>query len=59
MGYKRDGGGVKMIPGIKIISVYCFFHQQMSTIKGRARNDLERQELECTSAIQKERDVLY
>jgi predicted Holliday junction resolvase-like endonuclease len=37
-----------------IIAAYLFFRQQISTIEGRARNDLERWKLECTNDIRKD-----
>ena len=37
-----------------IIAAYLFFRQQISAIEGRARNDLERWKLECTSDIRKD-----
>ncbi len=37
-----------------IVSAYLFFRQQISAIEGRARNDLERWKLECTSDIRKD-----
>jgi predicted Holliday junction resolvase-like endonuclease len=47
-----------LLPGIAfllgIIVAYLFFRQQISAIEGRARNDLERWKLECTSDIRKD-----
>jgi predicted Holliday junction resolvase-like endonuclease len=44
-----------LIPAIAfvlgIIAAYLFFRQQISAIEQRARNDLERWKLECTSDI--------
>jgi predicted Holliday junction resolvase-like endonuclease len=37
-----------------IIAAYLFFRQQISAIEGRARNDLERWKIECTSDIRKD-----
>ncbi|HUT39357.1 MAG TPA: Holliday junction resolvase-like protein [Methanoregula sp.] len=37
-----------------LIAAYLFFRQQISAIEGRARNDLERWKLECTSDIRKD-----
>ena len=37
-----------------ITAAYLFFRQQISTIEGQARNDLERWKLECTSDIRKD-----
>jgi predicted Holliday junction resolvase-like endonuclease len=37
-----------------IVAAYLFFRQQISAIEGRARNDLERWKLECTSDIRKD-----
>jgi len=37
-----------------LIAAYLFFRQQVSAIEGRARNDLERWKLECTSDIRKD-----
>jgi len=37
-----------------IIAAYLVFRQQISAIEGRARNDLERWKLECTSDIRKD-----
>jgi predicted Holliday junction resolvase-like endonuclease len=37
-----------------ITAAYLFFRQQISAIEGRARNDPERRELECTSDIRKD-----
>jgi predicted Holliday junction resolvase-like endonuclease len=37
-----------------IVAAYLFFRQQISTIEGRARNDLERWKLECTNDIRKD-----
>jgi predicted Holliday junction resolvase-like endonuclease len=47
-----------LIPAIAfilgIVAAYLFFRQQISAIEGRARNDLERWKLECTSEIRKD-----
>jgi predicted Holliday junction resolvase-like endonuclease len=47
-----------LIPAIAfivgIIVAYLFFRQQTSAIEERARNDLERWKLECTSDIRKD-----
>jgi predicted Holliday junction resolvase-like endonuclease len=47
-----------LIPSIAfilgIVAAYLFFRQQISAIEGRARNDLERWKLECTSDIRKD-----
>ena len=37
-----------------IVAAYLVFRQQISAIEGRARNDLERWKLECTSDIRKD-----
>jgi predicted Holliday junction resolvase-like endonuclease len=37
-----------------IVTTYLYFRQQISAIKGRARNDLERWKLECTNDIRKD-----
>ena len=37
-----------------IVAAYLFFHQQISAIEGRARNDLERWKFECTNDIRKD-----
>jgi len=37
-----------------LVAAYLFFRQQISAIEGRARNDLERWKLECTSEIRKD-----
>jgi predicted Holliday junction resolvase-like endonuclease len=37
-----------------LVAAYLFFRQQISAIEGRARNDLERWKLECTSDIRKD-----
>jgi predicted Holliday junction resolvase-like endonuclease len=37
-----------------IVAAYLFFRQQISAIEERARNDLERWKLECTSEIRKD-----
>jgi predicted Holliday junction resolvase-like endonuclease len=47
-----------LIPAIAfilgVIAAYLVFRQQISTIEGQARNDLERWKLECTSDIRKD-----
>jgi len=47
-----------LIPAIAfilgIVAAYLVFRQQISTIEGQARNDLERWKLECTSDIRKD-----
>ena len=47
-----------LLPGIAFLLglavAYLFFRQQISAIEGRARNDLERWKLECTSDIRKD-----
>lgn len=47
-----------LIPAIAfvlgIVAAYLFFRQQIGAIEGRARNDLERWKLECTSDIRKD-----
>jgi hypothetical protein len=51
-----------LIPAISfllgIIPASLIFGQQISAIEGRARNELERWKLECTSDIRKGRNVL-
>jgi hypothetical protein len=37
-----------------IVAAYLFFRHQISTIEGRARNDLQRWKLECTNDIRKD-----
>lgn len=47
-----------LIPAIAfivgIVAAYLFFRLQISAIEGRARNDLERWKIECTSDIRKD-----
>ncbi len=43
---------IAFLLGIAI--AFLFFRQQISAIEGRARNDLERWKLECTSDIRKD-----
>ena len=47
-----------LIPAIAfilgILVAYLFFRQQISAFEGRARNDLERWKIECTSDIRKD-----
>jgi len=37
-----------------LVAAYLFFRQQISAIEERARNDLERWKLECTSDLRKD-----
>ena len=37
-----------------VIAAYLFFRQQIGAIEGRARNDLDRWKIECTSDIRKD-----
>jgi hypothetical protein len=47
-----------LIPAIAflfgIVAANLVFRQQISTIEGRARNDLERWKLECTNDIRRD-----
>jgi len=40
----------------KLINFFVFVGQQISAIEGRARNDLKRWKLECTSTIKSGRN---